>query len=200
MSSAHLPLKYGDFECRVYQSPLDGLEQVALISHQKSTGAPLLRLHSECLTGDIFGSLRCDCGEQLASALTQIAEEGGILIYLRQEGRGIGLASKIQAYTLQDQGMDTVEANLHLGFEADQRCYITATDILKDLGITSVRLMTNNPKKIKALEDVGIDVETRVALQGPVSQHNKRYLLTKRDKLGHLLMIAEDEKNEDHSC
>jgi GTP cyclohydrolase II len=151
----------------------------------------LVRLHSECLTGDIFGSLRCDCGEQLDRSLQLIAEEGrGVLVYLRQEGRGIGLLQKIHAYNLQDAGHDTVDANLLLGHQADERDYTMAVRILEDLGIKSVRLITNNPLKISSLEEAGIKVNERIELDNFVNPENSRYLLTKAQRMNHLLRMA----------
>ena len=148
----------------------------------------LVRVHSQCLTGDVFGSARCDCGEQLASALQMIEKEKlGVLLYMRQEGRGIGLANKIRAYKLQDQGMDTVEANNDLGFKADLRDYGVGAQVLVDLGLSSIRLMTNNPKKVVGLGGYGLEISGRVPVQCKPTKHNLKYLETKRDKLGHLL-------------
>jgi len=187
LESARLPTAFGEFTITVYR---DGKGQEHLAVRMGDlTGAPVLvRIHSECLTGDVFGSVRCDCGEQLQAALRHIAQEGrGLLLYLRQEGRGIGLNNKIRAYALQDQGMDTVEANLHLGFPADARCYSDAAAILKDQGVRSVRLVTNNPEKVKALETRGIVVAERVRYEIQPRQENYSYLQTKAAKLGHLL-------------
>jgi 3,4-dihydroxy 2-butanone 4-phosphate synthase/GTP cyclohydrolase II len=181
---AFLPTVYGDFRIRVFKDG-DG-EHVAII--KKPLNEPvLLRIHSECFTGDVLGSLRCDCGYQLEIALERISQEGGVLIYLRQEGRGIGLFNKINAYSLQDEGFDTVQANHQLGFEADVRRYEIAGNILKFLGIKRVRLMTNNPKKITDLGEFGIEVVERVALEVEPNPHNINYLRTKKLKLGHLL-------------
>lgn len=157
----------------------------------KITENIIVRMHSECMTGDVFHSLRCDCGEQLQRSMKIIAREGGILLYLRQEGRGIGLLNKIKAYALQDKGMDTVEANEHLGFVADERDYRIAGEILKDLGVSSIRLLTNNPYKIKELEQQGIKVAERIPLLVKATKLNQKYLNTKQEKLGHLL-----EKND----
>jgi len=169
----------------VYENDLDQREQLVIVKGEVSENC-LVRVHSECLTGDVFDSARCDCGDQLALALVNLLEEGsGVIIYLQQEGRGIGLANKIKAYALQDQGSDTVEANLELGFEADQRDYRGACAILKDLGLSSVRLMTNNPAKVQALESGGIQVKERVSLTARVTPHNSSYIETKIKKMGH---------------
>jgi GTP cyclohydrolase II len=187
LESARLPTAFGEFTITVYR---DGKRREHLAVRMGDlTGAPVLvRIHSECLTGDVFGSVRCDCGEQLQAALRHIAQEGrGLLLYLRQEGRGIGLNNKIRAYALQDQGMDTVEANLHLGFPADARSYSDAAAILKDQGVRSVRLVTNNPEKVKALETRGIVVAERVRYEIQPRLENYSYLQTKAAKLGHLL-------------
>lgn len=192
---ANLPTKWGDFTLYALEKTSDGKEHVGigmgnLLSSQFNRPADpvLVRIHSECLTGDAFSSLRCDCGPQLDSALEKIAKEGrGLVLYLRQEGRGIGLVNKIKAYRLQDQGQDTVEANLNLGFEADQRNFNVAADFLKHLGICNIRLMTNNPRKVAALESAGIAVVERVAMNVGKNPHNEGYLSTKHGKLGHLL-------------
>jgi GTP cyclohydrolase II len=166
----------------------DGQEHVALVVGAFGGKPPLVRLHSECLTGDVFGSLKCDCGPQLRAALHIIGDAGGgVLLYLRQEGRGIGLVNKIRAYSLQDRGLDTVEANLRLGFADDERDYAHAAAILRALGITEVRLLTNNPKKVEGLEAAGVKVVDRVAHQMPANPHNADYLATKRKRSGHLL-------------
>ncbi len=187
-----LPTRYGTFRLRAYQR-LGGEEiDLALVYGDVGDDAVLVRLHSECLTGDVFGSQRCDCGEQLEAALSRIAAEGrGIIVYLRQEGRGIGLLNKLRAYHLQDQGLDTVEANLQLGFPADLRNYREAAIILRDLGVERIRLMTNNPRKVAALEELGFTIVERVPLELPPTEHNRRYLRTKRDKLGHLVLLQE---------
>jgi len=184
-----LPTKYGEFRAIGYESVLDGGQHVALVKGDVAGKSDVLvRVHSECLTGDVFGSLRCDCGEQLAEALRRIESEGmGVLLYMRQEGRGIGLLNKLKAYALQEEGRDTVEANLELGFAADLRDYGIGAQILADLGLTSMRLMTNNPKKIIGLEGYGLCVSGRVPLEVPPKDDNVRYLRTKRRKLGHLL-------------
>lgn len=176
-----LPTKYGPFEIIVYSS-----EHVVLRS-PKITDNPLVRLHSKCLTGDTFAALRCDCGDQLHESMKAVAREGGLILYLNQEGRGIGLTSKIHAYFLQDQGIDTVEANLHLGLPVDSRDYSVAAEILKDLGYTQIRLLTNNPQKVKGLEKYGITVVGQVALEADPNKINLSYLLAKKHKLGHKL-------------
>ncbi|WP_409228344.1 bifunctional 3,4-dihydroxy-2-butanone-4-phosphate synthase/GTP cyclohydrolase II [Gudongella sp. SC589] len=194
-AEAELPTKYGDFRLVGYENVLNGEHHVALVKGDVSDGEPVLvRVHSECLTGDAFGSLRCDCGEQYAHAMQKIEEEGrGVLLYMRQEGRGIGLINKIRAYSLQDQGMDTVEANLALGFSEDLREYGIGAQILADLGIKKVKLMTNNPKKIKGLSGYGIEIVDRVEIQMNHNERNKYYLRTKKDKMGHILKFKEDK-------
>jgi 3,4-dihydroxy 2-butanone 4-phosphate synthase/GTP cyclohydrolase II len=188
IARTRLPTQYGEFELLVYATPT-GEEHVALtVGTLAGPTAVLVRLHSECLTGDAFGSRRCDCGEQLAASLALLQEEGrGVLLYLRQEGRGIGLTDKIRAYALQDRGHDTVEANHLLGLPADRRDYRPAAAMLADLGVRRVRLLTNNPAKIVALEGHGIVVVERVPLQVPPHPANLGYLETKRTKMGHLL-------------
>lgn len=186
-ATASLPTAYGLFTIHAYEC--SGQEHLALVKNSiQGKEKVLVRIHSQCLTGDVFGSKRCDCGQQLAKALQQIAEEGtGILLYLRQEGRGIGLVNKIKAYALQDRGMDTVEANVHLGFEPDERDYRVAVEILKDLGVKSVRLLTNNPHKIKDLKLHGLKIVERVPLVTVPTKQNRSYLRTKKKKLGHWL-------------
>jgi 3,4-dihydroxy 2-butanone 4-phosphate synthase/GTP cyclohydrolase II len=180
---------YGDFTAVAYESLLDGKGHIALVKGQWKENEPILvRVHSECLTGDVFGSSRCDCGEQLATALTMIEQAGkGILLYMRQEGRGIGLLNKIKAYKLQDKGRDTVEANIELGFPPDLRDYGLGAQILVDLGVKKMRLMTNNPKKVKGLEGYGLEIVERVPIEMESKMENRRYLQTKKEKMGHLL-------------
>jgi 3,4-dihydroxy 2-butanone 4-phosphate synthase/GTP cyclohydrolase II len=186
-----LPTKFGQFKLYVFKNNLNPNEHhVALVKGNVATRNPVLvRVHSECLTGDVFGSLRCDCGDQLASALTMIEKEGkGVLLYMRQEGRGIGFVNKILAYVLQEEGKDTVEANEMLGFKADLRDYGIGAQILKDLGLTKIRLMTNNPKKIVGLQGYNLEIVERVSLEISPNKINERYLKTKRDRMGHLIL------------
>ncbi len=184
-----LPTEWGDFQLYLYRSTLDGAEHLALVMGAVGDGeAALVRVHSECLTGDVFGSQRCDCGWQLDSALQRIAEEGrGVLLYMRQEGRGIGLTAKIHAYKLQEQGLDTVEANLKLGFPMDLRDYGIGAQMLHDLGVRKLRLMTNNPRKIVGLEGHSLEIVEQVPIKPSPNPHNTRYLDTKREKMGHSL-------------
>lgn len=184
-----MPTDYGDFDLHMYRSKLDGTHHLALVKGViDKEHATLVRVHSECLTGDVFGSRRCDCGNQLHAALRQIEEAGsGVLIYMRQEGRGIGLAAKIHAYKLQEEGLDTVEANAKLGFASDLRDYGLGAQILFDLGVRKFRFLTNNPKKVVGLEGYGIQMVEQVPIRSPANPHNARYLETKKVKLGHLL-------------
>jgi GTP cyclohydrolase II len=189
VESSRLPTQWGVFDMHGFEDVSAEKEHVVLTMGDVSDGRPVLaRVHSECLTGDALFSMRCDCGEQLAAALKMIAAEGrGALLYLRQEGRGIGLLNKIKAYKLQDAGADTVEANEALGFGADMRDYSICKPMLEHLHIASLRLMTNNPRKVAAMQELGIKVEERIALETPHNPHNQHYLATKAGKLGHLM-------------
>ncbi|MBK9254157.1 MAG: GTP cyclohydrolase II [Saprospiraceae bacterium] len=188
---AHLPSIWGDFDLKAYSSnPNDNQAHLALVHKEVNIHFPVtVRIHSECLTGDLFGSTRCDCGEQLAESLRIIGENKGVLIYLRQEGRGIGLINKLKAYNLQDQGLNTIDANVHLGFEPDQRDYDMAVFILKELGIKSIDLLTNNPEKLNAINLSEIILNSRVPLVVPPRENNKAYMDVKQEKMGHLLKI-----------
>lgn len=198
VAEARLPTRYGDFRAVAYRSAVDSNEHVALVKGEVADGDPVLvRVHSECLTGDVFGSSRCDCGEQITAAMERIAEEGrGVLLYMRQEGRGIGFHNKLKAYELQDQGLDTVEANLALGFPPDLRDYGVGAQILVDLGVREIRLMTNNPRKVIGLESYGLDIVETVPLVIACNPHNEFYLKTKQQKLGHQLGIEEEQHGQ----
>jgi 3,4-dihydroxy 2-butanone 4-phosphate synthase/GTP cyclohydrolase II len=189
IAEASLPTKYGEFKAIAYKSDVDTKEHIALVMGDVVNTKPVLvRVHSECLTGDVFGSLRCDCGEQIGMAMQAIAKEGrGVILYMRQEGRGIGFHNKIRAYALQDKGLDTVEANISLGFAPDLRDYGIGAQILTDLGIREISLLTNNPKKVISLEGHGLKVIQTVPIVVAPNPHNRRYLETKKNKLGHII-------------
>lgn len=188
-SGAHLPTRYGDFTIRTYTAPDGGPDHVALVHGELPAHGPVLvRVHSQCLTGDAFGSLRCDCGPQLRAALAALAaNDPSVLVYLRQEGRGIGLKAKIEAYVLQDQGLDTYDANVAMGYPPDARTYGAAAAILTELGVASIRLLTNNPDKVRSLRELGLAVEEVIPLIVGANEHNRRYLRAKRERFGHLL-------------
>ena len=187
ISEARIPTVFGEWTAKIYRSLTDGAEHVAFVKGEIKDQPTLVRVHSECFTGDVLGSLRCDCQDQLIAAMEAIEKSGsGVILYMRQEGRGIGLANKLKAYALQDQGLDTVEANVHLGFKPDLRDYGVGAQILNDLGLKQLRLITNNPRKIVGLEGHGLHVTERVSLATPSRTHNAKYLKAKKDKLGHL--------------
>ena len=189
VAETRLPTRYGEFKAIGYRSYFDQGEHIALTKGEWKPDDPVMvRIHSECLTGDVFGSLRCDCGEQVDLALKKLSEEGtGVLLYMRQEGRGIGLHNKIKAYSLQDHGLDTIEANKTLGFDADLRHYEAGAQMLLDLGITKLRLVTNNPRKMVGLSGFGLEIEDRIPLEVEANSENRKYLITKKQRLGHLL-------------
>ena len=189
MASTMLPTSFGDFEMRVYKSSVDGAEHIAMVKGDLSTtDNVLVRAHSECMTSEVFSSIKCDCRMQLDAAMEKIAKEGcGVILYMRQEGRGIGLINKVKAYSLQDKGFDTVDANLELGFDDDLRDYGIGAQILVDLGVKNLRLMTNNPKKVVGLEGYGLNITERVAIEIAPNERSKEYLKTKKDRMGHIL-------------
>ena len=191
VAEVNMPTKYGNFRAYGFVNRLNGEHHVALVKGDIGDGKEILcRVHSECLTGDTFGSLRCDCGQQLTSAMTQIEKEGrGILLYMRQEGRGIGLINKLRAYELQEQGMDTLDANLALGFRGDEREYFIGAQILRELGVKSMRLLTNNPDKVYQLEEFGLEISARVPIQMKVTPYDAFYLKTKQKRMGHMINI-----------
>ncbi len=194
VAEAKLPTPFGNFKVIAYKSSTDPAEHLAMVMGDVATDEPVLvRVHSQCLTGDVFHSLRCDCGEQIEMSMKKIAEEGrGVVLYMRQEGRGIGIHNKIKAYALQDEGMDTVEANLSLGFKADHRDYGVGAQILADLGVHSMRLMTNNPKKISGLESYGLKIVEQLPITTQPNPYNRKYLSTKQKKMGHLLKVPDN--------
>lgn len=193
-----IPTRYGEFVLHYYSNNIDTKEHVAFVKGSIANQSRVpVRIHSECFTGDVLGSRRCDCGEQLDKALQIISNAGqGVLIYLRQEGRGIGLLKKLQAYNLQDQGMDTVDANIHLGHLDDERDYTFAALMLQDLGVNSIQLITNNPRKIDALTQLGINVEDRIPIESVFHNDNRAYLTTKVEKMSHLLTLPNEDKDQ----
>jgi len=189
VAEARLPTKYGEFKAIAYRSQVDPGEHIAMTIGTWNADQPVLvRIHSECLTGDVFGSLRCDCGEQIEMALTILGKEGaGVFLYMRQEGRGIGLHNKIKAYSLQDGGLDTIEANNKLGFEADLRHYGIGAQILQDLGVKKLRLLTNNPRKVSGISGFDLEIVERVPVEASVTDENRDYMRTKKVRMGHIL-------------
>ena len=187
LEKATLPTKYGDFEMYAYKSDFKDFPHVVLFSKTTYSTLPAVRVHSECMTGDVFSSARCDCGEQLDASMAYVSKYGGLVIYLRQEGRGIGLVKKLSAYNLQDQGLDTYEANEKLGLHQDNRNFVVAADILKDLGISTINLLTNNPDKVQQLKDAGIKIKKRIPMEINAHANNSEYLKTKKNKKGHFL-------------
>jgi len=188
LESAHLPTQFGEFNIIAFGTDhSDAMPHLALVSKSLDLSKTInLRMHSECMTGDVFGSVRCDCGEQLDFSMQYLSDNGGILLYLRQEGRGIGLVNKLKAYNLQSDGLDTLDANTHLGFEPDQRDYQAAVEMLEDIGVQSVRLLTNNPLKIEAIRKSSIDIIDRIPVLIEPQADNKAYISTKQEKMGHL--------------
>ncbi len=201
ISTTRLPTLWGPFQMSLYLETSTGKEHVLLWMGEwnRADKTPIVRIHSECLTGDVFGSLRCDCGQQLQDAMNAIAKEGfGAIVYLRQEGRGIGLAAKMQAYSLQDAGMDTVEANLALGFGADERSFVVAAEMIKAAGVGQVRLLTNNPAKVEALSEAGITVVERIGLAPVLHKENLKYIRTKMEKMRHIISLDIVSDSERH--
>jgi len=192
LAEAQLPTEFGEFRIVGYRSTISNEEFVVLVRGEvQSEHSTLIRIHSQCMTGDVFGSIKCDCGRQLRAAMELINQEGrGVIIYQQQEGRGIGIMNKIRAYALQDEGADTIEANLRLGLEIDQRCYEQCAEIFLDLGLRQVRVMSNNPRKIQVLEECGLEVIERIPLEIPPTAAALRYLRTKKEKMGHLLVVV----------
>ena len=187
LEKASLPTSFGDFDMIAYESPFPDFPHLVLFSKTKSNDTPIVRVHSECMTGDVFMSNRCDCGEQLHYSLDYVNKNGGMVIYLRQEGRGIGLINKLKAYNLQDEGYNTIDANLKLGFHQDERKFDIAKEILTDLEIDKIKLLTNNPDKITQLEQAGIKIEERIPIEIEAHDQNSSYLKTKKDDMGHML-------------